>query len=175
MEKLEERIAEGDYYGALQMYKTLYSRYVNGQEYDQALSIASQACLSLIKYKQVTAATEMGLLFIEAFNGAEKKVDADTKQSIKVIRDAFYAQDCQGPELASILKQSITYVLSYSSKLLLNTNWPYTDGQRKKAAENVGIRNCAFGWPKRTGTLKNIALLQNNFCMPNNQNLSLKC
>lgn len=80
VQKLEERLKEGDHYGALQMYKTLYSRHVNSDEVEQGIALAESSAISLIAYKQTTAASEMAMLLIEAYYKEPKlKVDATTK------------------------------------------------------------------------------------------------
>lgn len=86
LHKLEERVAEGDHYGALQMYKTLYSRYLNAQEFAKAATLAESAAVSLIKYKQVTAAAEMGGLMVEAFKDGNTPVNAESKGTWPAIR-----------------------------------------------------------------------------------------
>lgn len=131
LEKLEDRISAGDHYGALQMYKTLYSRHVNALEFTKATSMALAALNGLIKYKQVSEATEMGLLLIESFyfpdsaggKGSAKTVVApappasssclvslrDGKVMIKEINEAYETQECIGLELAKVLKAAVVW------------------------------------------------------------------
>ncbi|RLN74000.1 hypothetical protein BBJ28_00009000, partial [Nothophytophthora sp. Chile5] len=62
--KLALQLEAGDFYGALQMYKTLFMRFLKGDEPDAAqqekvAALALEAALRLIAHDQNTAATEM--------------------------------------------------------------------------------------------------------------------
>ena len=64
LRKLEDRVSDGDYYGALQMYKTLYSRHLNDKEFQQAIESAeSWAFLEseLDNFKRICQELEKGM------------------------------------------------------------------------------------------------------------------
>jgi hypothetical protein len=81
--KLEEQLEKGDFYGALQMYKTLFMRYLKGepnaeQQY-KAIDLALAASLCLIKHSQSKAATEMASLMVSVYTDFHVKVDEKSK------------------------------------------------------------------------------------------------
>ena len=69
LKKLEAKVEEGNFYEALQMYKTLYSRfamlfafsrsltlhnrYLSKEEFDKAKNIVTSGANTLLKFKQV--------------------------------------------------------------------------------------------------------------------------
>lgn len=81
--KLEAQLAAGDFYGALQMYKTLFMRYLKGEpdagQQEKAIELALEASLCLIKHAQNTAATEMGNLMVSVYTDFHFGVDESTK------------------------------------------------------------------------------------------------
>ena len=84
-DKLEERVKEGDYYGALQMYKTLFSRHAKAIELTQACQLAEKGTISLLQYTQEKAATEMALLLIDLYKEHHYKLIEDTKGNILLL------------------------------------------------------------------------------------------
>jgi hypothetical protein len=70
--KLEEQLAKRDFYGALQMYKTLFMRYLKGEPDEmqqlKAIELAFSAALCLIKHSQSKAATEMAKLMLSVYS-----------------------------------------------------------------------------------------------------------
>ncbi|OQR94300.1 hypothetical protein ACHHYP_01530 [Achlya hypogyna] len=90
-EKLEERLRQGDFYGALQMYKTLYSRYAAAGDHLRAIELAHGAAIQLAKHEQFTAAREMGVLMIDLYVANAFTVDATNKARVQTISEAFSA------------------------------------------------------------------------------------
>ena len=64
--KLEESLKEGDFYSALQMYKTLLSR-TSPKEFNKAAEIAEQGSVKLLEFGYVKAATELGKQYVNDF------------------------------------------------------------------------------------------------------------
>lgn len=82
--KLERQLEAGDYYGALQMYKTLFMRLLKGDtpdaaQQEKAADLALEAALLLIQHKQNTAATEMANLLVSVYVDFHHKVDEPRK------------------------------------------------------------------------------------------------
>lgn len=81
--KLEAQLAAGDFYGALQMYKTLFMRFLKGEpdaaQQLKAIELALEASLCLIKHAQNTAATEMANLMVSVYTDFHFGVDEANK------------------------------------------------------------------------------------------------
>lgn len=85
--KLEAQLAAGDFYGALQMYKTLFMRFLKGDAPDaaqqlKAIELALEAALCLIRHAQNTAATEMANLMVSVYSDFHIPVDETSKGAI---------------------------------------------------------------------------------------------
>lgn len=115
MEKLEQRVKDGDYYGALQMYKTLYSRHVNNQKVKDACDLAESSAMSLIQYGQTTAAMEMAELLIEEYNKEHVPLNEESKVRVVNINNKvleFTDENAKPPvflELAGFLKEAVKW------------------------------------------------------------------
>ena len=134
-EKLQERLESKDYYGALQMYKTLYSRHCNLNEYTLAIELACEGSQALIAHQQRTAACELGTCMITAMMESNVPVSVETKRKkirphhkkakfslgycIEYIQDinaAFEKAECVGLELAHCLKQGVKWSAKYGTR-----------------------------------------------------------
>ncbi|RLN63500.1 hypothetical protein BBJ29_004667 [Phytophthora kernoviae] len=121
--KLEVQLADGDFYGALQMYKTLFMRFLKGddpsaEQQEKAVALALEAALKLIKHDQNTAATEMANLMVSVFADFHQPVDDAHKQRIRQIDAAFVQKPQFSADLAVFLKNAV--------------KWSATDGARKR-------------------------------------------
>ncbi|RHY58516.1 hypothetical protein DYB38_000860 [Aphanomyces astaci] len=106
-DKLEERLKQGDYYGALQMYKTLYSRYAAAGDHLRAIDLAHTAAVQLANHDQWTASREMGCLMLDLYVANKFPVDDGNKGRIKAISDAFH-NACPKEE-AEFLKNAVKW------------------------------------------------------------------
>ncbi|KDO24839.1 hypothetical protein SPRG_09672 [Saprolegnia parasitica CBS 223.65] len=106
-EKLEERLKQGDFYGALQMYKTLYSRYAAAGDHMRAIDLAHTAAVQLAKHDQFTAAREMGCLMIDLYMAQKFTVDAANKARVQAISEAFSATATK--DHSEFLKQAVKW------------------------------------------------------------------
>jgi golgi to ER traffic protein 4 len=81
--KLEMQLEKGDFYGALQMYKTLFMRHLKGEPdtaaQEKAIELALDAALNLVKHDQNTAAAEMANLLVGVYTDHHWKVDETSK------------------------------------------------------------------------------------------------
>ncbi|CAJ2629670.1 hypothetical protein L195_g014355 [Trifolium pratense] len=89
IEKLEQVVKDGNYYGAQQMYKSLSARYVAAERYSEALDLLhSGACLQLAN-GQVTCGSELALLFVETLGKGKIPYDDETFDRLKKIYEGF--------------------------------------------------------------------------------------
>ncbi|KAL3658308.1 hypothetical protein V7S43_016696 [Phytophthora oleae] len=121
--KLELRLAAGDFYGALQMYKTLFMRFLKGDEpsaeqQEKAVALALEAALQLIEHDQNTGATEMANLMVSVFADFHHAVDDAHKQRIRQIDAAFVPKPQFSSDLAVFLKNAV--------------KWSTAEGARKR-------------------------------------------
>ncbi|ETK78310.1 hypothetical protein F441_15930 [Phytophthora nicotianae CJ01A1] len=112
--KLEVQLAAGDFYGALQMYKTLFMRLLKGDEpsaeqQDKAVALAQEAALKLIEHDQNTAATEMANLMVSVFSDFHHPVDDAHKQRIRQIDAVFQPKPQFSADLAVVLKNAVKW------------------------------------------------------------------
>ena len=82
---LDKQLQSGDYYGALQMYKTLFMRTLKSEasmkQPTESIELASDAAKILVKHKQANAAAEMANMMLNVFTDYHCKVDEYTKSS----------------------------------------------------------------------------------------------
>ncbi|OWY97101.1 hypothetical protein PHMEG_00032456 [Phytophthora megakarya] len=121
--KLELQLAAGDFYGALQMYKTLFMRQLKGDEptaeqQEKAVKLALEASLTLIQHDQNTAAVEMANLLVSVYADFHQPVDDEHKQRIRQIHDAFACKPQFSADLALVLKNAV--------------KWSAAEGARKR-------------------------------------------
>ncbi len=91
--KLEESLKDGDFYSALQMYKTLLSR-TSPKEVKNARHIAEEGTIKLLEFGYSKAATELGKQFITDYLIEFKiLVDEDVIQTICNIANKYPAKD----------------------------------------------------------------------------------
>lgn len=119
--KLEDRLASGDYYGALQMYKTLFMRYLKGDDPDyeqqqKAVSLALDASINLLRHAQATSAAEMGTLMISVYEDFDYPVDEANKDRIRRINAAFVERPEFSAELAGVLKVAVKWSAEKGSR-----------------------------------------------------------
>ncbi|TDH66598.1 uncharacterized protein CCR75_006075 [Bremia lactucae] len=122
-QKLELQLQKGDYYGALQMYKTLFIRLLKGDavgtdQQEKAVSLALKAALKLIDHEQNTASIEMANLMISVFTDFHHPVDDAHKELIRQIDVAFQTKPQFSTDLAVFLKNAV--------------KWSSNEGARKR-------------------------------------------
>ncbi|KAL5720920.1 hypothetical protein ACHQM5_013544 [Ranunculus cassubicifolius] len=65
IDKLEKTVADGNYYGAQQMYKSMSVRYVTAERHKEALDILQSGARVQLKHGQITCGAELAVLFVE--------------------------------------------------------------------------------------------------------------
>eukprot|EP01130_Rhizamoeba_saxonica_P015087 TRINITY_DN6704_c0_g1_i1.p1 TRINITY_DN6704_c0_g1~~TRINITY_DN6704_c0_g1_i1.p1 ORF type:complete len:280 (-),score=54.48 TRINITY_DN6704_c0_g1_i1:74-913(-) len=90
LQKLEESLAQGDYYHVQQMYKTLYHRYSKKKRYKAVTAMLVRGACLMIEHKQIAEAIELANLLIDHFNNSEAEVN---QKNIGYILKVFLAMD----------------------------------------------------------------------------------
>ncbi|CAI5740694.1 unnamed protein product [Peronospora destructor] len=113
-QKLDQQLQEGDYYGALQMYKTLFMRFLKGDNPDiiqqeKAILLAFKATIEFMKNNENQAATEMANLMISVFTDYHHPLDEQHKQRIRDIVSAFELKPEFSTDLARFLKSAVKW------------------------------------------------------------------
>ncbi|GLE02066.1 hypothetical protein PINS_up010904 [Pythium insidiosum] len=118
--KLEAQLAKGDFYGALQMYKTLFMRFLKGEpdaaSQQKAVDLALDAALNLLRHDQNTAATEMSTLLVSVYTDHHWKVDDASKQRLRQIEEAFRGKPQFSADLAVVLKHAVKWSAAEGSR-----------------------------------------------------------
>jgi hypothetical protein len=82
-------IEEGNYYGALQMYKSISARYVTAQRFSEALDILfSGACIEL-EHGLVNCGADLAILFVDTLVKAKSPCNDETLDRIRCIFKLF--------------------------------------------------------------------------------------
>lgn len=120
--KLELQLQAGDFYGALQMYKTLYMRFLKGDEpsaaqQEKAAALALEAALKLVQHDQNTAAAEMANLMVAVFADFHHPVDDAHKQRIRQIDAAFVQKPQFSADLAVVLKNAVKWSAAEGARM----------------------------------------------------------
>jgi hypothetical protein len=105
LKKLEKRVEDGDYYEALQMYKTLHDRHVSNSNFEEAEKLVVSGTLTLLKMKQLSEGTELARVLIALFATAKKPVDEESRATVMRISNAY----SPGPEQLSFLKAALKW------------------------------------------------------------------
>ncbi|CEG38706.1 Uncharacterized conserved protein [Plasmopara halstedii] len=119
--KLELQLVEGNFYGALQMYKTLFMRLLKGDEpnedqQERAVALALEAALKLIEHDQTTASIEMANLMISVYIDFHHPVDDAHKQRIRQIDAAFHSKPQFCADLTTFLKNAVKWSASEGTR-----------------------------------------------------------
>ena len=104
-QRAAEKLADGDYYEANQLYRTVFHRLLKKGETEEALRVAHEATVALLKHKQAPSATDMALLLIDAFKSQALAVDDKTRgnlslslsprNSSKTVYNTIYRDHCR--------------------------------------------------------------------------------
>jgi len=89
LEKLENRVREGNYYEAQQMYKTIHARYMHAKKYDDAAELLESGAVVMLKHGQVTCGTELGVLLIGTLTTAKVPFDSSAIDRVRAIFSAY--------------------------------------------------------------------------------------
>uniref|UniRef100_M4C6B6 Uncharacterized protein n=1 Tax=Hyaloperonospora arabidopsidis (strain Emoy2) TaxID=559515 RepID=M4C6B6_HYAAE len=119
--KLQLHLETGDFYGALQMYKTLFMRYLKGDEpsveqQEKAAALALNAALMFIDHDENTAAVEMANLMVSVFADFNHPVEEKHKQSVRQIASAFEQKPQFSADVTVFLKNAVKWSAAKGSR-----------------------------------------------------------
>lgn len=86
---LRERIEQGLYYEAQQMYRTLHFRYSSKKRFEEALVLAHDGALTMLKHDQVGSGADLGMIVLELYETIPKHVTVETVDKALEIFNAF--------------------------------------------------------------------------------------
>uniref|UniRef100_A0A915JLZ1 Golgi to ER traffic protein 4 n=1 Tax=Romanomermis culicivorax TaxID=13658 RepID=A0A915JLZ1_ROMCU len=72
--KLRQKLDEGDYYEAHQIYRTLYFRYVAQKKFDDLIDLLFDGASSLLKADQIASGIDLSILYVDTLTKYEEKV-----------------------------------------------------------------------------------------------------
>ena len=101
--KLEAKLAEGDYYEALQIYKTLFSRHEAKGEHEEAMRVAAAGVKKLLEHESLNGGAELGLMMVENWIAHPRPVADDSVALVTELQAAF-------PEGAEQFKERLTFL-----------------------------------------------------------------
>eukprot|EP00898_Chlorokybus_atmophyticus_P006529 jgi/Chlat1/6878/Chrsp51S00514 len=127
LRKLERSMAEGNYYEAQQMYKTVYARYQAQGKWDDVYTLLQEGARIQLRHKQASAGfvyasvnegVELGVLLVEAYTKANASVDDETIGRIQTIFEAFPRRESGAGTAASTVQASSRYLDAPTPELL---------------------------------------------------------
>lgn len=80
--RLQEKIAEGQYYEAQQQARVVAARHVKSRKWDAAVGLLHSVAQELLKAGQGGSGGDLCLLLVEVLEKGEVSVDADSKGKI---------------------------------------------------------------------------------------------
>jgi len=89
LKKLEARVKDGNYYEALEIYKSLYYRYCAQKKYRQAINLTVSGSKVLLDHKHENSGSELGQLLIDTYTITHMPVNAKSLEPILEIFKHF--------------------------------------------------------------------------------------
>lgn len=91
--RLQEKIAEGDYYEAQQQTRVAASRYIKTSNWPAAIDILANVAQSLLKAGQGSSGGDLCLMMVDVYKQAELKPDAASKGRLLTCLRLFKAEE----------------------------------------------------------------------------------
>ncbi|KJZ74207.1 hypothetical protein HIM_06438 [Hirsutella minnesotensis 3608] len=107
--RLQEKIAEGDFYEAQQQTRVAASRYIKTQSWSAAIDILASVAQSLLKAGQGGSGGDLCVMMMDVYKQAELKPDSAAKGRLLTCLRLFDGQE-------PTRKKFITEMISWSSK-----------------------------------------------------------
>jgi len=109
-EKLAKHCADGKFYEAQQLYRTLYSRAVAAKRFADAASLVHSGVLQMFSHGQGNSGGDLAMLLLDSYTKSESKVTADKIQTLVGVFNGF-------PKGSEEVKQSfMKHAIAYSEK-----------------------------------------------------------
>ncbi|CEJ80970.1 Putative Golgi to ER traffic protein 4 [[Torrubiella] hemipterigena] len=107
--RLQEKIADGDYYEAQQQTRVAASRYIKTQNWPAAIDILASVSQSLLKAGQGGSGGDLCLMLVDVYKQAELKPDSTAKGRLLTCLRLFSAEE-------PTRKRFITEMMAWSSQ-----------------------------------------------------------
>jgi hypothetical protein len=114
VERLQEKIKDGDYYEAQQQTRVAASRYIKTRNWPAAIDILYNVAQSLLKAGQGGSAGDLCTMMVDVYKQAEMKPDAATKGRLLTCLRLFEAGE---PTRKKFITELLGYVLVNTSDL----------------------------------------------------------
>eukprot|EP01025_Chloroclados_australasicus_P010459 TRINITY_DN14239_c0_g1_i10.p1 TRINITY_DN14239_c0_g1~~TRINITY_DN14239_c0_g1_i10.p1 ORF type:complete len:319 (-),score=22.47 TRINITY_DN14239_c0_g1_i10:87-1043(-) len=75
LEKIQQRVEEGQFYEAQQLIKTTYHRQRSKRKFEEAFNVLSEGAQLQLKHGQFTCGAELGVILVEAYENDNVEVD----------------------------------------------------------------------------------------------------
>jgi len=154
-DKLAKYCADGKFYEAQQLYRTLYSRYISGKKYPEAGSLALSGALQMFQHGQANSGADLASLLIDSYSKAEAKVADDRIQTVVNLFAAFpkNSEDVR----QAFLKQAIVWSEKFGSNPYGNPALHYTAA--KYYADKMDFANAARHFVRADSPTQHAAML----------------
>ncbi|CAM9117702.1 unnamed protein product [Choristocarpus tenellus] len=103
--RLQERVNEGNYYEALQLYKTSFARFKAQGKLDEAEELLVSGAVAMGNENERNAATELGLLLISSYEDNGRLIDEVRTSQLQRVSEAM----TPGSEMSEFLKHAIKW------------------------------------------------------------------
>jgi hypothetical protein len=113
VKKLEARVADGDYYSALQMHLTLVSRHRAQGKTERAQELLVVGIHTMLRHDQLNAATQLGLVLLDNFTRDSVPLDDTSKALLFEVCDGY---SVNSPELAEFLRAALAWSATETSE-----------------------------------------------------------
>ncbi len=91
--RLQQKIADGDYYEAQQQTRVVASRYIKTQSWQAAIDILSSVSQSLLKAGQGGSGGDLCIKLVDVYKQAETKPDSASKGRLLTCLRLFDAEE----------------------------------------------------------------------------------
>lgn len=75
LEKLKTSVANGNYYEAHQIYRTIARRYNKQQKYAKAIQLLHDGAVTLMQHEQYASGSDLANYMLDTYNAAQVPVD----------------------------------------------------------------------------------------------------
>ncbi|CAM9291330.1 unnamed protein product [Scytosiphon promiscuus] len=143
VQRLQQRVSEGEFYEALQLYKTSYSRLKAQGKLDDAEELITTGAIAMSKENELNAATELGLLLVKSYEENDREVDEARLSQLKRAAVAM----TPGVEMSEFLKRAIRWTrhtksdAAYELRLIMARSAVATDNLAE-AARYFAVSGC---------------------------------
>eukprot|EP00823_Brevimastigomonas_motovehiculus_P006874 TRINITY_DN5894_c0_g1_i1.p1 TRINITY_DN5894_c0_g1~~TRINITY_DN5894_c0_g1_i1.p1 ORF type:complete len:317 (-),score=34.00 TRINITY_DN5894_c0_g1_i1:267-1154(-) len=110
---LENYMKSQKYYEAHQLYRSLYNRYADKSQFEEAGNFALHGALAMFEHKQGNSAGDLSLQWLDSLSKGEKKVTTETIETIRKLFNLF-PKDSQESR-HTFIKAAISYTEKFGT------------------------------------------------------------